>query len=318
MDIFYSDYYGVDIGEHLFPMDKYRLTREVLTIKGEFGVENFEEPEPVGEENILKFHAVEYMEKLKGPGLGPEEEEILEMPYSKELFESMKLHAGGTLGAARTALRDGVACNLGGGFHHAYPDHGEGLCLINDIGIAVQTLLDEGAVERVLVLDLDVHQGNGTAFFFRDDERVMTFSMHSVSIYPHVKETAGMNIGLHDGMGDTEYMDILRGFFYTLFDEFFPQLVVYIAGADVYANDLVGKLGLTIEGIKHRDEAVFWEAASRCVPIVSLAGGGYARSVEDVVAIHANTIRAADTAAVTFRRAKKVSCTKVDRAVTEG
>ncbi len=304
MDIFYSDDYGIDIGDHLFPMEKYRLTREVLMIKGEFGVENFEEPEPISEENILKFHTEKYLEKLRGPGLSTEEMEVLEMPYSKELFKSMRLHAGGTLGAARTALRDGVACNLGGGFHHAYPDHGEGLCLLNDAGIAVQTLLDEGAVERVLVLDLDVHQGNGTAFFFKDDERVMTFSMHSLSIYPHVKETAGMNIGLHDSIGDTEYMDTLRSFFYPLFDDFYPQLVVYLAGADVYANDLVGKLGLTIEGIKHRDEAVFWEAASRCVPIVSLAGGGYPRMVDDVVTIHANTVRAADTAAVTFRRAK--------------
>jgi len=283
-------------------MDKYRLAREVLLIKGEFGVENFEEAYPISDEDLLRFHTPEYARKIKEGALSAEEIELLELPFSSELAETFFHHAGGTLQAARIALRDGVACNLGGGFHHAYPDHGEGLCLINDVGIAAQTLLDEGAVERILILDLDVHQGNGNAFFFRDDDRVMTFSMHSESIYPEKKETAGINISLPDGVGEEEYIDTLRGYYFTLFDDFLPQLIIYVAGADVYENDLVGKLKLSVSGIKHRDDSVFWEAASRCIPIVSVAGGGYARSIDDVITIHANTIRAADTAAVTFRR----------------
>lgn len=302
MDIIYADNYFVDIGEHLFPMEKYRLTREILTIKGEFGVENFEEPEMIGEADLLRFHTPEYVKKIKEGTLTQEEIEILEMPYSKEMYDCMRLHAGGTLKAARIALRDGVACNLGGGFHHAYSDHGEGLCMINDVGAAAKTLLDEKAVERVLILDLDVHQGNGTANFFKNDHRVLPFSIHSESIYPQPKEPAGMNIGLPGGIGDTEYMDTLRSYYYALFDEFYPQIVFYVAGADTFGNDLVGNLNMTIEGILHRDESVFWEAASRCIPIVSVAAGGYARRVEDVVAIHSNTMRAADTAAVTFRR----------------
>ncbi len=290
-----------DIGEHLFPMQKYRLTREVLLIKGEFGVENFEEAYPISDEDLLRFHTPEYIRKLKEGSLTREEIDLLELPYSAELFDTFLHHAGGTLQACRLALRDGVACNLGGGFHHAYPDHGEGLCMINDIAVAAQTLLDEGAVERILILDLDVHQGNGNAFFFKNNDRVMTFSMHCESIYPDEKETGGMNIDLPDGIGEDEYMDTLRSYYFTLFDDFFPQLVIYVAGADVYENDTVGKLNLTIPGIMHRDEGVFWEAASRCIPIVSLAAGGYARSIDDIIKIHANTIRAADTAAVIFR-----------------
>jgi len=302
MDIFYSDSYYADIGEHLFPMDKYRLAREVLLIKGEFGPEHFEEAYPIDDKDLVRFHTAEYVEKIKNGKLSPEEVEILEMPFFPEMVKSFYYHAGGTLQSARKALKDGISCNLGGGFHHAYPDHGEGLCLINDVGVAAKTLLDEGAVERVLILDLDVHQGNGNAFFFKDDPRVMTFSIHCESIYPDPKEHAGINIGLPDGIMEDAYMDTLRSYFFTIFDEFLPNLVIYVAGGDVYEGDLIGRMKLSIAGIKHRDESVFWEAASRSISIVSVAGGGYARRIDDLVTIHANTLRAADHTAAEFRR----------------
>ena len=304
MDVFYSDNYYADIGEHLFPMDKYRLTHEILLIKGEFGPENFEEAHPIKDEDLLRFHTPEYVEKIKTGKLTPYEVEMLEMPFFPEMVKAFYHHAGGTLQAAHTALRDGISCNLGGGFHHAYPDHGEGLCLINDIGVAAKTLLDEGKIQRVLILDLDVHQGNGNAYFFKDDPRVMAFSMHCESIYPDPKETAGININLPDGMMEDAYMDTLRSYYYTIFDQFLPQLVIYVAGADVYEGDLIGRLKLSIAGIKHRDESVFWEAATRNIPIVSVAGGGYARRIDDVVTMHANTIRAANNTAAEFRRRK--------------
>lgn len=304
MEIVYSDYYQVDIGEHLFPTDKYRLVREVLTIKGEFGVENFEEPQPATREQLEKFHTPDYLDKLEKNALTDEEREMLEMPFTPEVYRWAVTTAGGTILAAKFALRDGVCCHLGGGFHHAYSDHGEALCVINDVGVAVKNMLDEKVVNRILIIDLDLHQGNGTLAFFRDDPRVLCFSMHQENLYPDPKEPGGINIGLREGTTDEEYLDYLAGATYSIFDEFQPDFVFYVAGADPYEGDLLGKLKLTINGLEQRDEKVFFEAVNRGIPIVSTAAGGYARRVEDVVTIHANTIRVARNFADEIRRAR--------------
>lgn len=304
MDIVYSDNYQADIGEHLFPTQKYRLTREVLMIKGEFGIENFEEAPPATREELTRFHTPDYIGKLENNSLNDEEREILELPFTPDVYSWAVTTAGGTILAAKIALRDGVCCHLGGGFHHAYSDHGEGLCVVNDVGVAAQNLLETGAVNRILILDLDLHQGNGTLAFFRDDPRVLCFSMHQEDIYPFPKEPGGVNIGLPDGAGDTEYLEQLAASTYSIFDEFLPEIVFYLAGADPYGGDLLGKLNLTIAGLQARDEKVFWEAVSRSVPIVSVAAGGYARRVEDLVTIHANTIRVARNFADEIRRAR--------------
>jgi len=304
MDIVYSDYYQANIGEHLFPTKKYRLTREVLMIKGEFGVENFEDAPLATREELTRFHTPEYIEKLEKNSLSDEERDIMELPFNPEVYRWAVASAGGTMLAAKFAQRDGVSCHLGGGFHHSYPDHGEGLCVINDVGVAAQNLLAAGTVSRILILDLDLHQGNGTLAFFRNDPRVLCFSMHQASVYPIPKEPGGVNIDLPDHISDADYLDQLAAASYSIFDEFMPQIVFYVAGADPYIGDQLGRLDLTIAGLRARDERVFWDAVSRGIPIVSVAAGGYARRVEDLVTIHANTIRVAKDFADEIRRAQ--------------
>jgi acetoin utilization deacetylase AcuC-like enzyme len=216
----------------------------------------------------------------------------LEIPYSREMVEGFWLATGGTILAARNALRDRIGFNIGGGFHHAFPDHGEGFCAIHDVAIAIRALQHERAIERVLVVDCDVHHGNGTAAIFKGDRSVLTLSLHQFNNYPSDKPPSVIDVDLRDGVEDAEYLDRLGGAL-GLAVSFGPDLVVYVAGADPYLEDQLGGLALTIEGLKRRDQLVFDIALSRRVPVAVVLAGGYARDTNDTVTIHCNTAKAA-------------------------
>jgi acetoin utilization deacetylase AcuC-like enzyme len=217
---------------------------------------------------------------------------VLEVPFSAALREAAWLAAGGTTLAARLARERGIAVHLGGGFHHAFPDHGEGFCLINDVAIAIRTLQREGLVQRAAIVDLDVHDGNGTAAIFRDDPAVFTFSMHQERNYPALKPPSDLDVTLEDGTSDAEYLALLEHHLPDLFSRHRPDIVLYLAGADPYRFDQLGGLGLTMSGLRRRDEVVFTHAARAGVGVAVCLAGGYAARTDDTVEIHCNTVRA--------------------------
>jgi acetoin utilization deacetylase AcuC-like enzyme len=217
----------------------------------------------------------------------------LEIPYSREMVEAFWLAAGGTIRAARLALTDGIGFNIGGGFHHAFPDHGEGFCAINDIGVGIRKLQQERLIERAMVVDADVHNGNGTAAIFSGDDSVFTLSIHQFHNYPAVKPPSTVDIHLEDGVGDEEYLQRLGDACRKGMKEFKPQLVTYVAGADPYREDQLGGLSLSIDGLKARDRMVFDLARENGAAVAVTLAGGYAVRVEDTVTIHCNTARAA-------------------------
>ncbi len=217
----------------------------------------------------------------------------LEVPLTEELREAMAVSCGGTLLTARRALEDGVAVHLGGGFHHAHAGHGEGFCLYNDIAVAVRVLQAEGALERSAVIDLDVHQGNGTTAIFADDDDVFTFSMHQENNYPAVKPPSDLDIALEDGTEDGHYLDLLDGALLNVLSEPTPELIVYLAGADPYEKDQLGGLSLTLEGLRRRDRMVLERAVEQSIPVAVLMAGGYAHQLADTVSIHVATVEEA-------------------------
>jgi acetoin utilization deacetylase AcuC-like enzyme len=224
----------------------------------------------------------------------------LEIPYSPELAEAVWLAAGGTILAAQCALRDGFGCNLGGGFHHAYPGHGEGFCAIHDVAVAIRRLQADGAIRKAIVVDTDVHHGNGTAAIFANDPSVFTLSIHQENNYPAYKPPSTLDLDLADRVEDQEYLDILLPAVQLALDEFKPDALFYIGGADPYCEDQLGGLMLTKSGLKARDRGVFEEARKRAIPVTTTLAGGYARHVEDTVLIHVNTIVAAREVAAAF------------------
>ncbi len=289
----YSDGYDLNLGDHVFPSQKYRLIRSRLMREGFAAAEDFVEPEPAAEEDLLRVHTPEWWNKLKNGTLSLNDILRLEIPYSQQMVRAFRLAAGGTTLAARLALEDGVGYNVGGGFHHAFPDHGEGFCAIHDFAVAIRSLQAEGAIERALVVDCDVHQGNGTAAIFDSDPAVVTLSIHQYNNYPSVKPPSTVDINLADGADDEEYLKKLHGAYLALLEGAAPDLVVYVAGADPYCEDQLGGLSLTMEGLKTRDRMVIETALRRKTPVAIVLAGGYALNVADTVAIHANTARAA-------------------------
>ncbi len=289
----YGDaYWMVDLGNHVFPVEKYRLIYERLLLKGA-KKEHFLSPEPAQEEDILLVHTPRYLKKLKSGRLSQEEIMTMELPYTTELLDFAQLMVGGTITAARLAVTDGLAVHIGGGFHHAFPDHGEGFCIFNDVAIALRKMQKEGLIQKGMVVDCDVHQGNGTAKIFSEDENVFTFSIHQMDIYPAHKEESSLDVGLWSGEGDKEYLSDIKLYIPGLYEEFKPDVIFYLAGADPYEKDQLGGLKLTIEGLKERDRIIV-EGACRCrIPIVLLLAGGYAYDIEDTVAIHLHTIQVA-------------------------
>ncbi len=285
--------YEVDIGNHVFPVEKYRLIKERLEAAGALSGADLRTPEPAKVEDVLRVHTESYWTKIAEGAFAPDEERLLELPFSPELREASLLCAGGTTLAGQLAISQGRSVHLGGGFHHAFADHGEGFCLLNDIAIAAATLLEEQEVDRILVADLDVHHGNGTASIFAEQPRVFTFSMHHQWNYPAVKPPGDLDVGLDDGVGDEEYMRLLREHLPRILQEHEPQLILYLAGADPYEADQLGGLALSIEGLRERDEFVLSTAGEAEIAVAVTLAGGYAIRPSDTVAIHCVTVEAA-------------------------
>ncbi len=287
--IYSSEYWMIETGGHIFPVRKYRLIYERLLAMGA-RKEHFLEPEPASEKDVLLVHTDKYLRKLKTGTLSAAEIRVMELPYSPELLRFALLSVGGTIGAALEALKDGAAVHIGGGFHHAFPDHGEGFCVLNDMAVAIAKLLEEGRIRKAMVVDCDLHQGNGTAVAFSRTKDVFTFSIHQMDVYPAEKVESSCDVGLWSGDGDEAYLSAMRAHFPRLYEEFQPDLVIYVAGGDPYRGDRLGGLGLTLEGLKERDRIVIEEARKLKIPVVVVLAGGYASEIEDTVAIHMNTI----------------------------
>lgn len=311
MKIVYSDRYDFDLGTHVFPMRKYPLVRAKLAEQGIVSPDDVVEPLTASWEHLAAVHDAEYLRKLQAGDLSAEDLGVLELPWSAEIVEGFRLMAGGTLTAARLALGAGgpvagapgdpargqIVVHLGGGFHHAFPTHGEGFCMFNDVAVAIRALVGEGTVSRVAIVDLDVHHGNGTATIFKGERAVFTFSMHQFHNYPAEKPRGSLDIGLVDGAGDIEYLHTLREALPKVMASE-PEVVFYLAGADPYDDDQLGGLCLSKEGLRKRDRMVFRAAVQARVPMVVTLAGGYARRLSDTVAIHTATVEEARAAAV--------------------
>ena len=293
MKVIYAHDYDLHLGNHVFPSIKYRLTKEKLLRDQIVGPQDFVVPSAASEDDIALVHHREYIRKLQAGKLSYLEILRLEIPYSPELVRAVWLSAGGSILAGRLALQDRAAVNLGGGFHHAYPDHGEGFCVLNDFAIAIRRLQKDQAIERAMTVDCDVHQGNGTAAIFAGDHTVFTLSIHQENNYPYPKPPSTLDINLRDGVEDAEYLKALEKGLGHALGEFQPHLIYYVAGADPYRDDQLGGLKLSIEGLERRDRMVFEKARAKNIPVAVTLAGGYARRVEDTIQIHTNTVRVA-------------------------
>jgi len=324
--LIYSDAYFLPIGNHVFPAEKYRRVRDRLIASNVADAKDFLEPEPATDQDILLVHKPEYVQKLKTGTLSPREEMEMEIPYSHDLAEAFWLAAGGSILAARQSLIDKVCLSIGGGFHHAFPDHGEGFCMIHDVAVAIRRMQRDDKIRTAMTLDCDVHQGNGTAAIFAGTRTesvplpsvsgstlnparpsasprgkmrgnhagdVFTISLHQHNNYPLYKPPSSIDVDLPDGTGDDDYLAWLDNAISSGLRQFEPDLLCYVAGADPYKEDQLGGLNLSIEGLKKRDELVFRVARARDIPVMVTYAGGYAQNVEDTVTIHTNTVIAA-------------------------
>ena len=293
MRVVYSDQYDLNLGNHVFPSAKYRLVKERLLQENLLSREKIAEPSPALDDDVALVHDRDYIWKLKNAKLSHVEILRMEIPYSPELVRAVWLSAGGSILAGRLALADGVCVNIGGGFHHAFPDHGEGFCVIHDVAVAIRRLQRDKLIERAITVDCDVHHGNGTAAIFGSDESVYTLSIHQENNYPYPKPPSNLDVNLHDGVQDAEYLAALEESLDKALAEFNPQMVFYLAGADPYREDQLGGLKLSLEGLEERDRMVFEKARAKKIPVVVTLAGGYARQVADTVRIHCNTIKIA-------------------------
>jgi len=323
----YSDDYYLPIGSHVFPAEKYKRIHDRLLASGIAEPSDFITPPPATDEDVLLVHAPQYIEKLKTGTLSQREQMELEVPFSPALVKAFWLAAGGSILAADCALADGVAISIGGGFHHAFPDHGEGFCMIHDVAIAIRRMQRDGKIRYAMTVDCDVHQGNGTAAIFAGTRTaseplpsvpiptlnrslstkipaktklhgshagdVFTISLHQENNYPAWKPPSSIDVNLPDEIGDDDYLAWLDNALSSGLRRFEPEFLCYIAGADPYREDQLGGLRLTIDGLKKRDELVFRVAQARGIPVMVTLAGGYARNVEDTVTIHSNTVVAA-------------------------
>jgi acetoin utilization deacetylase AcuC-like enzyme len=291
VSVVYSSRYHLDVGPHVFPTRKYPLVHQALLSRGTIQPSDVIEPGAASWDDLALVHTREYLDKVQKGSLTADELAQLELPWSQEVVEGFRVMVGGTTEAARHARTGVSCCHIGGGLHHAFANHGEGFCLFNDVAVAVRVLQREG-IERVAIVDLDVHHGNGTAFIFESDPRVFTFSMHQQHNYPMWKPKGSLDVGLPDGTGDEAYLQRLSEALPQVMTHQ-PDCVFYLAGADPYEDDQLGGLRLTREGLRRRDRAIIDAVRRQNVPLVILLAGGYARRVEDTVAIHVATIEEA-------------------------
>ncbi|MFK7755328.1 MAG: histone deacetylase [Flavobacteriales bacterium] len=278
---------------HRFPMLKYELLPEQLLYEGTLESTNFFSPTPVSEELILQVHASTYWNRLKNLKLDRKEQRATGFPHSRELIERETTIMGGTVQCAEYAMKHGVSMNIAGGTHHSFTDRGEGFCLLNDQALAAVHLLNSKKAERILIVDLDVHQGNGTAEVFQNDSRVFTFSMHGENNYPLRKEVSDLDIPLPDGISDAAYLRLLTENLPQVCKQFKPDFMFYQCGVDILASDKLGRLGVSVDGCKKRDEFVFQKALELEIPVVCSMGGGYSEDIKVIVDAHANTFRVA-------------------------
>ncbi len=283
----YSPDYYCDIGEHVFPTQKFRLVYEELRRKGNVPEAAFIRPSPVTLEEAALVHSRSYLDDLANCRRTSRTASS-ELPISEEIVRAYFLGSGGTVAACRAALRVGRAMNLTGGFHHAFPDRAEGFCYLNDVAIAIRVLQNEMAIQKAVIIDCDLHQGNGTAAIFQGDSSVYTFSMHQEDIYPP-KEESDLDIGLRQGTSDGVYLGILQRHIPQILDAVRPDIAVYVAGVDPYSGDQLGSLQLTMAGLARRDEIVVAACRARGLPLGAVLGGGYAWDITDTVTTHYNT-----------------------------
>lgn len=294
MQLFYTDVFVLPLPPgHRFPMEKYARLRESLLASGEFHEADFHLPHAATDEELGRAHDPAYIQAVSA-GLLPEKaQKAIGFPWSPGMVEHSRRSAGATLCACRAALANGVSANLAGGTHHAFRDRGEGFCVFNDAAVAARAMQAEGLANRVLIVDCDVHQGNGTASILRGDDSIFTFSIHGARNFPFDKEQSDLDIELPDGCSDAAYLLRLNEGLDTAFDLARSDLVIYLAGADPYRDDRLGRLALTFDGLAERDRSVFAHCQARRLPLAIAMAGGYARQIEDTVRIHTTTIRLA-------------------------
>jgi len=291
MRVFYTPRYYAEIGDnHIFPIRKFELVRDKLLAEGTLNTSEIHEPSPASVEDVLRVHTEAYVSRLREGTLTDKEIRRLGLPWSESLVQRSFYAVGGTIAAALNSLDTGYASNLAGGTHHSFSDRGEGFCVLNDVAIAIRTLRARNLITRAAIVDCDVHQGNGTATIFADDSETFTFSMHGKNNYPLFKATSNLDVELPDGTNDEEYLDALSNSLQVVFAHE-PDLVFFLAGADPFAGDKLGKLGLTIEGLRLRDTTVLRACYEREVPVTTVMSGGYGKRIEDTVEIHCNTVR---------------------------
>lgn len=291
MQVFYSPKYYADIGQgHIFPIRKFELVREKLLAEGTLHPEEIVEPAPAPLEDVLLVHTEDYVSRLRSGDLTAKEIRRLGLPWSESLVRRSFYAVGGTLAAAQASLTEGYSSNLAGGTHHSFPHRGEGFCVLNDVAIAIRSIRARNLIQRAAIVDCDVHQGNGTATIFAGDEDTFTFSMHGTNNYPLFKARSTLDVELPDGTSDAAYMEALANHLLQVFQND-PEIVFYLAGADPYRGDKLGRLALSIDGLRERDAYVMRECYEREMPIVTVMSGGYGKDINDTIEIHCNTIR---------------------------
>ena len=278
---------------HRFPMEKYELLHRQLIHEGTCEPEDFFSPKKIDNDSATAIHQKVYVERLKGLKLNKAEIRKIGFPISQQLIDREFIIAGGTLSGSLKALEYGIAFNIAGGTHHAFSSHGEAFCLLNDQAIAAQYLLEKELVKKILIIDLDVHQGNGTAEIFQKEDRVFTFSMHGKKNYPFKKEQSDMDIALEDKTNDKIYIEILREALPKLLKSVKPDFIFYLSGVDILESDRLGRLGISIKGCEARDQMVLKCCHDENIPVQCSMGGGYSKDIKIIIEAHANTYRVA-------------------------
>lgn len=294
LDLYYTDHFELPLPSgHRFPMDKYRRLRRCVATSERHANDPLLVPPAADDQQLATCHDRDYIERVRSGALSPAEVRRIGFPWSPQMVERSRRSSGATIAASRSALRDGVAVNLAGGTHHAQPNCGEGYCVFNDAAVAIRVLQAEGRIDRACVIDLDVHQGNGTAAIFAGDDSVFTFSMHGARNFPLRKFPSDLDIDLPDGTGDEAYLESLRGGLGQVLKAGPYDLAIYLAGADPYEGDRLGRLSLTLDGLRRRDELVLERCRSAGMPVAVAMAGGYCPDIDTIVRIHATTIAVA-------------------------